>query len=204
MHCPGCKAVTLFGYNTDYKLHGGHYYGTDYFESTGYQLLRCVGCSRGGFALLHIRAGGNSVLGESYPLSIPYYPLPDQTPKPIESEFREAEKCMGATCYRAASAMFRSTLEKILKSHGFTTGNMEKKVEDACKDGVLTESMKMRAHDEIRSIGNEVLHEEWKEVTAEDVEITHHYTQRVIEAFYDDPETVKILLISKGRMKSTP
>ena len=40
-------------------------------------------------------------------------------------------------------------------------------------DGVITEARRKRAHEDIRSLGNDVLHEDWREVTDDEVEGSH-------------------------------
>jgi hypothetical protein len=101
--------------------------------------------------------------------------------------------------------MFRSTLEKVLEANGYKIGDLKKKklydrIEKAADEGLILESQKSRAHKEIRVLGNDVLHEPWREFTEDDVAESHKYTQRIIEAFYDDRETVVKVLIDKGRI----
>jgi hypothetical protein len=52
----------------------------------------------------------------------------------------------------------------------------------------------------VRVLGNDVLHDEWREVTPEDAEKAHHYVQRILEDFYDDRSTVESELRSKNRL----
>ena len=67
-------------------------------------------------------------------------------------------------------------------------------------DGTITESRRIRAHDEIRVLGNDVLHDEWHPIEPDDVLAARHYSQRILEDFYDDrPSTLK-LLRAKGRV----
>ena len=46
----------------------------------------------------------------------------------------------------------------------------------------------------VRVLGNDVLHDDWHEISEEDVSASRHYTQRILEDFYDDRETVLNLL----------
>ena len=64
----------------------------------------------------------------------------------------------------------------------------------------MTEVRRKRAQDEIRVLGNDVLHDEWREVTREEFDLAHHYTQRILEDFYDDRPTVESALMAKGRI----
>lgn len=127
-------------------------------------------------------------------------------PHDIEAEFREAEQCASLGLNRAASALFRSVLEKILKANRYTKSNdaslrdLQKRIDAAAEDGVITQARQRRAHDDIRSLGNDVLHDDWREVTNEEVENAHRYTQRILEDLYDDRRTVEAILIAKKRL----
>jgi hypothetical protein len=138
-----------------------------------------------------------------YPFATEAAPLPKSVPEDIKSEFREAELCSAANALRAASALLRSTLEKTLKANGYTEGNLKQKIEAAAADGVITAPRKERAHAEIRVLGNDVLHDEYRPVDPEEVKLAHHYTQRILEDFYDDRPTTLAQLKAKGRIKET-
>lgn len=204
--CPDCGgAVTTFESSDGTREFGhircerSHPHNGGTFSHAIYRLLRCAGCGRGGLGVL---CGGNhDVLVDFYPRSINSLKIPEQVPDGVSAEFREAERCASIGANRAASALFRSVLEKTLKANGYGKGKLEQKINDAASDGVLTEARKKRAHEEIRVLGNEVVHDEWREVTDEEVELTHSYAQRVLEDFYDDRVTVETILKSKGRIQ---
>jgi hypothetical protein len=65
---------------------------------------------------------------------------------------------------------------------------------------VITEARKERAHQEVRVLGNDVLHDAWRAVDKDEAMLAHHYVQRVLEDFYDDRGTVEKLLTSTGRL----
>jgi hypothetical protein len=138
-------------------------------------------------------------LGDFLPFSIDALPLPDDAPDHLEKEFREAELAMAVGARRAASALFRSVLEKSLESNGYTDGRLVNKIDAAAEDGAITEARKQRAHEDIRVLGNDVLHDEWREIQADEIEEAHRYCQRILEDFYDDRETVVKMLANKGR-----
>ena len=102
---------------------------------------------------------------------------------------------------------FRSALEKTLKINGYVKSNdpglrdLQKRIDAAAADGVITQARQKRAHDDVRALGNDVLHDDWREVSPEEVAAAHHYTQRTIEDFYDDRATVEAVLIAKGKLK---
>jgi len=177
--------------------------GTGYPRAV-YRLMRCGGCGRGALATI---ACGNQVntgiLVDFFPFARANAHLPSQTPQEIEHEFREAELCAAVGANRAASAMFRSALEKTLLANGYDTGNLKQRIDDAAGDGLITESRKARAHEDIRCLGNDVLHEVWQVIDDTAVEVAHRFSQRIIEDFYNDRRTAEQLLRSKGRL-ATP
>jgi hypothetical protein len=49
---------------------------------------------------------------------------------------------------------------------------------------------------------SDVLHDEWRAISLEDVEAAHHYVQRILEDFYDDRESVLAQLRKAKRVPS--
>jgi hypothetical protein len=78
------------------------------------------------------------------------------------------------------------------------------RIDQAAVDGTITAARSKRAHEDIRVLGNDVLHDEWREVTEDEFNKAHHYAQRILEDFYDDRPAVEALLIEKGRLKPPP
>jgi hypothetical protein len=146
------------------------------------------------------------VVTNFFPLSIDAAPLPNNVPTDIQKEFREAELCASVGANRGASALFRSALEKTLKANGYTKEkdstltDLKKRIDAAANDGVITAARQQKAHDDIRTLGNDVLHDEWREVSDTEVEDSHHYTQRILEDLYDDRSTVESILVAKGKL----
>ena len=204
--CPGCDGgKSTFEWRSDkaplsavVKLFkGGYRPGRSDDTIVRYQLLRCAGCGRG--ALGVIRMMGYDYpdkvweLLDFYPESMERLKLPADVPAGIQNEFREAEMCLEHQCYRAAAALFRSVLDKTMRANGYKTKenrNLEIQIDEAAKDGVITPARQLRAHEEIRVLGNDILHDEWHAVTLEDVGAAHHYAQRILEDFYDDRKSV--------------
>jgi hypothetical protein len=148
----------------------------------------------------------SAVLESFFPFSIDSAPLPVAVPTDVKSEFREAELCASFGANRAASALFRSVLEKTLKANGYTKESdpslrdLQKRIDAAAADGVITDARRKKAHEDIRSLGNDVLHDDWREVTDDEVENCRRYSQRILEDLYDDRATVQKLLIEKKRI----
>lgn len=207
--CPGCNgAQSTYEHRLEGKEFGTivvenrHTYQDQAFTRIIYILMKCAGCSAAGLAKVHCtNSQSEGVLESFYPYSFQPAKLPKATPQEVVNEFREAESCMSHQLWRSASAMFRSAIEKTLKANGYTKEkNLEQKIDAAAADGVITEARKQKAHDEVRSLGNDVLHDEWRLVSMEEAESAHHYIQRIVEDFYDDRTAVEKILNQKGRI----
>jgi hypothetical protein len=172
-----------------------------------YRLFRCAGCGIGGLGSVRFAGVGG------YPGQYPFLewftpevkermPLPERTPNDLVAEFREAEKCLENECYRAAAGLFRSVLDKTLLANGYKPKRerLVDEIDAAANDGVIAEARRKRAHQDIRVLGNDVLHDKWREIKEEDVEPAHKYSQRILEDFYDDRDSVLTQLREKKRV----
>jgi len=182
----------------------------EYFSRIGrtrqvFVLLRCAGCGRGGLAtIIDDGAQMNGDLVDFYPLQVEIAKLPSGVPDGVVREDREAEQCASVGAWRAASALLRSALEKALVANGYTKtmGNLKARIDVAADDGAITAARSRRAHDDVRSLGNDVLHDDWRPVDQDEYETAHHYVLRVLEDLYDDRETVERLLVERGRVEA--
>ena len=77
---------------------------------------------------------------------------------------------------------------------------MAERIDKAAADGVITAARSKRAHDDVRVLGNDVLHDDWRVVTEEEVELSHRYVQRILEDLYDDRASVEDILREKKRL----
>jgi hypothetical protein len=75
-------------------------------------------------------------------------------------------------------------------------------IDEAANDGAITAARSLRAHEDIRVLGNDILHDDWRPITEAEFEVAHRYTQRILEDLYDDRPSVLKLLASKGRKPS--
>jgi hypothetical protein len=208
-NCPECKTVTSFEHKQSVFFNNPHRCanGKQYVRVM-YVLSQCAACGLGGFA--SISDNGNaldSFLDDFYPFSIDALSIPAGVPADLQTDFREAERCQALCMNRAASALFRSVLEKTLKANGYTKGNdpalrdLQKRIDAAAADGVITEARRKKAHDDIRALGNDVLHDDWRIVSDDEVEDAHRYMQRILEDLYDDRTTVEAILSGNGRLQ---
>lgn len=173
-----------------------------------YRLYRCAGCGGGAMAVLIAPPGvgfpSDATKLEAFYAEAPStMPIPDEVPIGIAREFREAEACLGEGHQRAAAGLFRSVLDKTMRANGYKVKpgtTLEQMIDMAADDGVITVARKLRAHQDIRVLGNDVLHDEWQAIDKESVEEAHHYAQRILEDLYDDRDTVLKLLWKAGRL----
>jgi len=205
--CPTCQAVTSFDQKGMAVVNEPYAYKGKNFSRVLYVFSQCARCGLGGLA--SVPDNGNlqsAVLATFFPVSVDAAPLPTSVPPDIQAEFREAELCTSFKANRAASALFRSVLEKTLKANGYTKSNdaslkdLQKRIDAAAADGVITDARRKRAHEDVRSLGNDVLHDDWREVADQEVENSRRYTQRILEDLYDDRSTVEAILIAKKRI----
>lgn len=200
-NCPECGgALTTF----EFMSVGGEL-GSIGSPGTVYHLVRCAGCGRGGLAKVRVPPHMGYLQGfleEFFPRTIDMLEVPEHVPPGVKSEFREAELCASIGAWRAGSAMLRSTLEKTLTANGYDKGSLKERIDLAAADGAITAARSKRAHDDIRVLGNDILHEPWKDVTEDEFDQAHHYAQRILEDFYDDRPSVEAMLIAKGRLQA--
>jgi len=205
--CPDCNAIANFDYKDSSREFGyvsisrQHQYNGQNFSRIVYNLLSCTGCGRGGVAKIH--CNNNTQEGEVedfYPVGIDKAKVPNNTPNEILAELNEAELCASVQAWRAGSAMLRSVLEKVLTQNGYAEKRLIDKIDAANIDVIITDSRTKKAHNEIRVLGNDILHDEWKEVKEEGFSVAYHYCQRIIEDFYDDRRTVENILKAKSRI----
>ncbi len=210
--CPDCDgSITTFESVSDSKEFGCigragiHECRGVKLTYINYRLMRCASCGRGGLAEIHgSNTPGDRMLDRFYPATPERAKLPGGVPACLVNELREAEDCMGIGAFRAASALFRSVLEKTLKENGYTDEKLRwlpQKIEAAVKDGVMSLARSQDAHENIKVLGDDVVHDEWRAVPYVEAAEAHHYTQRILEDLYGRRETVEKLLVKAGRLK---
>lgn len=212
-HCIDCKSQSTFEGKYGQKELGSTEIGSPQiklhefigrsFTRIVYKLYRCAGCGRGSLAKIYCNSGlEDGVIAELIPHSAEVAKLPSDTPSDIKAEFDEALKCFSAGAFRAASAMARSVLEKVLIANGYNERDLYHKIEAAALDGLLTDSRRKRAQDDVKSLGNDVLHDVWVLIPEADATKSLHYAQRIIEDFYDNRQEVIAVLTQKSRLNS--
>jgi hypothetical protein len=170
------------------------------FAHTLYRGLRCAGCGRGAMSVIAQNSSADMELIDFFPRTLDTLIVPQAVPKDVLTEFRESELTASVGAWRAASAMLRSSLEKTLKHNGYLKGTLAAKIDEAAADGVITAARSKRAHEDIRVLGNDILHDAWRVVTQEEFDLAHKYAQRILEDLYDDRPSVMALLTEKNRL----
>src|SRR5579863_9104561 len=210
-HCPDCAgAFSTFTFSFSGREHGtivrnvNHTFQHRTFARIFYVLMRCGGCGRGGLATIHDNGQvHDGVLEAFYPISRETADLPVRVPSGVVSEYREAELCASVGAWRAGSALLRSALEKALRENGYVKGSLEDRINEAAVDGIITASRRQRAHDNVRDLGNDILHDEWRAVTEEEYAGAHLYVQRILEDLYDNRAEVEAILKKANRLKAS-
>jgi hypothetical protein len=205
--CPDCGgAITTFEHRSAQMEYGTvvreaqhEFEGARYIRIL-YTLMRCAGCGRGGLAIIHTDGHRYAYDERFYPASIDLAPLPAGVPPGIVAEYREAEVCASAAAYRAGSALLRSVLEKTLGANGYVNGSLASRIDEAAGHNVITAARRQRAHDDIRVLGNDVLHDDWRVVTEDEYAAAHLYVQRIVEDFYDQRPQVEAILRAAGKI----
>lgn len=165
-----------------------------------FRLLRCSTCGRAGMVQLSKDNYGVTYLMDFYPHSTNVLEIPKGTPKDIVSEFREAESDASHGNFRSAGAMLRSTIEKVLSKHGYVEFHLSKNIQNALKEGLITRVLKNKTVEVVKSLGDTVLHKEWRQIKESEYEEAHQYTKQIIEEFFSDPKEVLKLLMDVGRL----
>ena len=205
--CPSCAsgggALSSFVALSNFERDGAFDYQNSKYARATYYFMKCGGCNRGALAVVYhngIVQSSESAL-EFYPSSRETTPLPKGIPEGIVAEYREAELCASFGAYRAASALLRSALEKTLYANGYEKGSLHDRIDQVAKDGLITAARQRRAHDNVRDLGNDVLHEEWRGVSEEEYSGAHLYVQRILEDFYDHRSEVETVLLKAKRIQ---
>lgn len=206
-NCPGCEgAISRFLTTHSANGNGTNSYSDDRTPDGQlvHHLLRCAGCNRSGYAVVVKQDSRPNKLIDFYPFTIDREVLPSGLPLDLESEFRESEDAASVRAFRAATTLLRSVLEKTLKANGYDEGNLKQSIDAAATDGVITASRKRQMHQDVRRLGNDIVHDDWRPVDVDEFRLARRYVVWVLEDFYADRPTVEAELIEAGRLHAPP
>ncbi len=133
-----------------------------------------------------------------YPWSIDRALVPVDAPEDLLNELREAEAAASIGAYRAATVLLRSALEKSLKANGYAAATLAQKIDAAAGDHIITEVRKRQVHDDVRRLGNDIVHEDWRAGNVDGFLRAHEYQVWILEDFYADRSTVLAELQNAG------
>ena len=167
-YCPICKQ------HTHHQVMAEHLYEGDddeYFWRQTYRMVKCCGCEHVSFDIetfeesnVRYDDDGNMTF---YPEHLSY---PDQEGKlkPIETSwdfpdsvlkiYKETVKAINNECYTLAAAGFRAVIESICLDKKINGKNLELKINNMQKAGIITLADRDRFHS-VRFLGNDSVHE---------------------------------------------
>jgi hypothetical protein len=207
--CPGCEgAKTAFVWSdggaplsAPLRWREAYYYKEKL--PTEFRLYKCSSCGFGALVRLQFRGGSTAMSAEFRkliyftPEAKPRHKLPKDLPQGIVNEFREAELAFEQRCNRAAAALLRSALDKAMFASGLRKTdkeNLEAQINRAADFKVIHEARRLNAHKAVRTLGNDVLHQDWRAVEDEEIEDARHYVSRVLDDLYDERAAVLKML----------
>lgn len=142
----------------------------DYFYEAIYRVVKCCGCDNVSFDL-EVSEESNVVYDKYGEETIEpihtAYPIKENSIEPlcswempvlIEKAYRESVDALNNGSLLLASIGFRATVEALCIEKGIQKGNLEKKIEELCKKGIITALDKERLH-AARFMGNESAHQ---------------------------------------------
>lgn len=166
--CPKCKQ------HTNHHVMAEHVYKGDdeeYFWRQTYRMVKCCGCEHVNFDIETLeesnvrynRDGKEELYSEHAS-----YPDSEDKLTPIETSwdfpfsvlkiYKETVKAINAECYTLAAAGFRAVIEAICIEKQIKGKNLEAKINNMQKAGIITMADRNRFHS-VRFLGNDSVHE---------------------------------------------
>lgn len=166
-YCPVCKHRTHHlvlgeGINTSPD--------DDYYYSATYRVVKCCGCDHVSFDLEVLEEGNVEYDQDGYEVIVPVhtsYPEKENSIEPLRSweipslvqrAYNESIDALNNGSLLLASIGFRATVEALCIEKGLTKGNLEKKIDELSKKGIITALDCERLH-AARFMGNESAHQ---------------------------------------------
>jgi hypothetical protein len=115
--------------------------------------------------------------------------FPD-VPEHIASAASEAFVCHTVGAYRGAGALARAVVEASAKELGVRSGNLNSKIDELHRRGLVRENIKDAAH-EVRHLGNDVAHGDFADpTTAEESEEVLGLMEELLDELFQSPARV--------------
>jgi hypothetical protein len=217
--CPTCKGVTLFHHRdkshefgfVERAITDPEWLAAEEEKSRSEEdhqrrgrevsyLVRCAGCGRAGLAVVYggARPLEDGELHDFWPRAFRQAIIASDVPASVRKDFREAELCASVKAYRGGAALLRSTLEKALQDSGYA-GALHSMIDDAFKDGLISESRRNQAKNRLRGLESDIVHDAWFDVDPADFEDARTYAVWILNDLYEDRTTVETQLKAKNR-----
>lgn len=166
--CPKCNQHTNHQVMAEYTYKGDD---DEYYWRQTYRMVKCYGCEHVNFDIetfeesnvRYDRDGKEELYSEHAS-----YPDPEGKLTPIETSwdfpypvlkiYKETVKAINAECYTLATAGFRAVIESICLDKQIEGDNLEAKVNNMQKAGIITMEDRNRLHS-VRFLGNDSVHE---------------------------------------------
>lgn len=166
-YCPVCKHRTHHlvlgeGANTSPD--------EEYYYSATYRVVKCCGCDHVSFDLEVFEEGNVEYDQDGYEMIVPVhtaFPEKENSIEPLHSweipslisrAYSESVEALNNGSLLLASIGFRATIEALCIEKGITKGNLEKKIDELSKKGIITALDCERLH-AARFMGNESAHQ---------------------------------------------
>lgn len=165
--CPKCKQ------HTNHQVMAEHLYSgddEDYYWRQTYRMVRCCGCEHVSFDVETLEESNIRYdcdgMEEMYSEHVSY---PDSEgkltpingswdfPSDVLKMYRETIKAIDAGCYTLAAAGFRAVIESICLDKKINGKNLEVKINNMKKAGIITLADRDRFHS-VRFLGNDSVH----------------------------------------------
>jgi len=85
-----------------------------------------------------------------------------------------------------------------------TPTTLAERIDKAAADGAITAARSRRAHENIRVLGNDVLHDEWREVTEAEFDQAHDSTSVKAPAIMQPSALAKRAMASRSASSPSP
>lgn len=204
--CQGAVSTLLFANS------GGAEYGhisreLKFTDGTGslnvdWHLVKCAGCGSGALVAIYETKTHRGVKTDVlvHPDVEERVTVSSAVPNGVLAEFDEAQGCSDHGHHRAAMTMLRSALEKALIDSGYVKGKLFHQLQAARDDGVITAARLNRVDENVRGLGNDVVHDPYRRITAMEYRTARDYLVFLLHDLYDDRESVEEILREKGRL----
>jgi len=118
------------------------------------------------------------------------YQIPRELPEAIRKVMSEANSNIKSRAFISTVAMCRKAIELVADDKGIKKGRLVDRIDEMETKKLIAPQLKDWAH-EIRTVGNEALHEDPEAITEKDAKNIFLFTQLFLEYVYVLPEKIR-------------